>query len=100
MQGDGLGAGQQRDPRGGRRADLMRAAERESRDDAASALFELTAEIADNELRPAAAAAERDGRFPRAEFKLLGRAALLGLPYAADLGGAGQPSYAYRHVVE
>ncbi len=78
----------------------MRAAERESRDDAASALFELTAEIADNELRPAAAAAERDGRFPRAEFKLLGRAGLLGLPYAEELGGAGQPYETYLQVVE
>src|SRR5258707_3776864 len=78
----------------------MRAAERESRDDAASALFELTAEIADNELRPAAAAAERDGRFPRAEFKLLGRAGLLGLPYAEELGGAGQPYETYLQGVE
>jgi alkylation response protein AidB-like acyl-CoA dehydrogenase len=78
----------------------MRAAERESRDEVARALFELTAKIADNELRPAAAAAEHDGRFPREEFKLLGRAGLLGLPYAEQLGGAGQPYETYLQVVE
>jgi hypothetical protein len=74
--------------------------ERECRDDAASALFELTAEIAGRELRPAAAAAERDGRFPRESFRLLGRAGLLGLPYPTELGGAGQPYETYLQVVE
>jgi len=78
----------------------MRAAERESRDEAARALFELTAEIAANELRPAAAAAERDARFPREEFRLLGRAGLLGLPYPEELGGAGQPYETYLQVIE
>jgi alkylation response protein AidB-like acyl-CoA dehydrogenase len=78
----------------------MRGVERESRDDAAKALFELTAEIAENELRPAAAAAERDGRFPRDEFRLLGRSGLLGLPYPEELGGAGQPYETYLQVVE
>jgi alkylation response protein AidB-like acyl-CoA dehydrogenase len=82
------------------RAGLMRGVERESRDDAAKALFELTAEIAENELRPAAAAAERDGRFPREEFRLLGRSGLLGLPYPEELGGAGQPYETYLQVVE
>jgi alkylation response protein AidB-like acyl-CoA dehydrogenase len=74
--------------------------ERECRDDAASALFELTTEIADRELRPAAAAAERDGRFPREAFRLLGRAGLLGLPYPEELGGAGQPYETYLQVTE
>jgi alkylation response protein AidB-like acyl-CoA dehydrogenase len=78
----------------------MRGVERESRDDAAKALFELTAEIAENELRPAAAAAERDGRFPREEFRLLGRSGLLGLPYPEEFGGAGQPYETYLQVVE
>ncbi len=78
----------------------MRAALRESRDDAAKALFELTAEIAENELRPAAAAAERDGRFPREEFRLLGRSGLLGLPYPEEFGGAGQPYETYLQVLE
>jgi alkylation response protein AidB-like acyl-CoA dehydrogenase len=78
----------------------MRGVERESRDDAAKALFELTAEIAENELRPAAAAAERDRRFPREEFRLLGRSGLLGLPYPEEFGGAGQPYETYLQVVE
>ena len=78
----------------------MRADLRESRDDAAKALFELTEEIAANELRPAAAEAERDGRFPREEFRLLGRSGLLGLPYPEELGGAGQPYETYLQVVE
>jgi alkylation response protein AidB-like acyl-CoA dehydrogenase len=78
----------------------MAGVERECRDDTARALFELTAEIADKELRPAAAAAERDGRFPRDEFRLLGRSGLLGLPYAEALGGAGQPYETYLQVVE
>src|SRR5260221_11910835 len=78
----------------------MRAAERESRDDAASARFDLTAEIADNELRPAWAAAVGGGLFPRAEFKLVGRGGLVGLPYAEELGGAGQPYETCLQVVE
>jgi alkylation response protein AidB-like acyl-CoA dehydrogenase len=78
----------------------MHAAERESRDETARALFELTAEIASNELRPVAADAERDGRFPREEFRLLGRAGLLGLPYPEEVGGAGQPYQTYLQVVE
>ncbi len=78
----------------------MSTVEREYRDEAAKALLELTGEIADAELRPAAAAAERDGRFPREAFRLLGRSGLLGLPYAEDLGGAGQPYETYLQVVE
>jgi len=78
----------------------MPAAERECRDETARALFELTDEIADKELRPAAAAAERDGRFPREEFRLLGRSGLLGLPYPEELGGAGQPYETYLQVIE
>ncbi|HEX9065025.1 MAG TPA: acyl-CoA dehydrogenase family protein, partial [Streptosporangiaceae bacterium] len=78
----------------------MSTVEREYHDEAARALLELTAEIADAELRPAAAAAERDGRFPRGEFRLLGRSGLLGLPYPEDLGGAGQPYQTYLQVVE
>jgi len=44
-------------------------------------LLELTRELAGRELRPAVAAAERDGIFPRETFRLLGRSGLLGLPY-------------------
>ncbi len=78
----------------------MRAAEREARDEDARALFELTAELAEKELSPFAAAAERDGQFPRDKFRLIGRAGLLGLPYPAELGGGGQPYETYLQVVE
>ena len=78
----------------------MVAVERECRSEEARALFELTAELADKELRPAAAAAERDGRFPREAFALIGQAGLLGLPYPEALGGGGQPYETYLQVVE
>jgi alkylation response protein AidB-like acyl-CoA dehydrogenase len=78
----------------------MLAVERECRDDDARALFELTADLANNELGPAVAAAEHDRLFPREVFKLIGRAGLLGLPYPEQLGGAGQPYETYLQVVE
>lgn len=78
----------------------MPAIEREYRDDAARALLELTTELADSELRPAAEAAERAARFPRQEFRLIGQAGLLGLPYPEHLGGGGQPYETYLQVVE
>ncbi|HUC60295.1 MAG TPA: acyl-CoA dehydrogenase family protein [Streptosporangiaceae bacterium] len=78
----------------------MRGVEREARDDDARALFDLAAELADKELRPAAAAAERDGLFPREAFRLIGRAGLLGLPYPVKFGGGGQPYETYLQVVE
>jgi alkylation response protein AidB-like acyl-CoA dehydrogenase len=78
----------------------MPAVEREYRDEAARALLELTTEIADKELRPEAAAAELAGSFPREKFRLIGRAGLLGLPYAVRLGGGGQPYETYLQVVE
>jgi len=78
----------------------MLSVERECRDEDAKALFELTAELADNELRPAAAAAERDAIFPRDAFRLIGRAGLLSLPYPEALGGGGQPYETYLQVVE
>jgi alkylation response protein AidB-like acyl-CoA dehydrogenase len=78
----------------------MAAVERECRDDTARALFDLTAELAEKELRPAAAAAERDGMFPREQFRLIGRAGLLGLPYAEQLGGGGVTYETYLQVIE
>jgi alkylation response protein AidB-like acyl-CoA dehydrogenase len=76
------------------------AVEREARDDEARALFDLTAELADKELSPKAAATERDGVFPRDIFRLIGRAGLLGLPYPAEFGGGEQPYETYLQVVE
>jgi alkylation response protein AidB-like acyl-CoA dehydrogenase len=78
----------------------MLAVEREARDEDTRALFELTADLADNELSPKAAAAERDGDFPREVFRLIGRAGLLSLPYPERLGGGGQPYETYLQVVE
>ena len=68
--------------------------------DHAKELFGLAAELADSELRPAAAAAERDGVFPRELFRTLGAAGLLSLPYPERAGGGGQPYQVYLQVVE
>ena len=73
---------------------------REARDDTTAALFGLVRDLADGELRPRVAAAERDSRFPRAEFETIGQAGLLGLPYAEGIGGGGQPYETYLQVVE
>ena len=63
-------------------------------------LLDLAGELADKELRPAAAEAEREGRFPREAFRVLGRSGLLGLPYPERWGGGGQPYEVYLRVVE
>jgi alkylation response protein AidB-like acyl-CoA dehydrogenase len=63
-------------------------------------LLELTRELADRELRPAVTAAERDGRFPRETFRVLGRSGLLGLPYPEELGGGGVSYEVYLQVIE
>jgi alkylation response protein AidB-like acyl-CoA dehydrogenase len=75
-------------------------AQREYADDAAREVLGLARQFADERLRPVAAAAERDGRFPREEFRLLGAAGLLGLPYPEASGGAGLPFETYLQVVE
>ena len=66
----------------------------------AETLLELTREIAIEELEPLAAAYEEEGRFPREQVALLGRSGLLGLPYAEEHGGGGQPYEVYLQVVE
>ena len=66
----------------------------------AADLLALTREIADAELAPKAAQYEREERFPREVFRLLGDAGLLGLPFGEDVGGGGQPYAVYLQVVE
>jgi len=74
--------------------------DREAADDTQAALFELAREVADAELAPYVDSAERAGTFPRATFRVLGRAGLLSLPYSEKYGGGGQPYQAYLQVVE
>jgi alkylation response protein AidB-like acyl-CoA dehydrogenase len=78
----------------------MTPVERDCPDEETRALFELTTELADDVLRPRVEAAERDGSFPREEFRVLGRAGLLALPYPERFGGGGQPYQTYLQVVE
>ena len=66
----------------------------------AAELLGLTREIADGELAPRAADFEARGEFPREVLRTIGRAGLLGLPYAEDDGGAGQPYEVYLQVLE
>jgi len=74
--------------------------QRECPNEETRALFELTRELADAELRPRVADAERDGTFPREVFRVLGRSGLLALPYPERFGGGGQPYQTYLQVVE
>ena len=64
------------------------------------ALLGLAREIADAELRPGVAEAEKSGTFPRQVFRTLGKAGLLSLPYPERLGGGGQPYEVYLQVIE
>lgn len=66
----------------------------------AADLIELTRTFAAKELGPRAADAEADETFPRDVFRLLGRSGLLGLPYAEEYGGGGQPYEVYLQVLE
>jgi hypothetical protein len=66
----------------------------------AADLISLTRSLADKELAPRAAEAEAEERFPRDVFRLLGRAGLLGLPYAEEFGGGDQPFEVYVQVLE
>jgi alkylation response protein AidB-like acyl-CoA dehydrogenase len=74
--------------------------DRELPTEEAADLLALTREIADAELAPKAAQHEREERFPREVFRLLGEAGLLGLPFGEDVGGGGQPYAVYLQVVE
>ncbi|WP_026424744.1 acyl-CoA dehydrogenase family protein [Actinokineospora inagensis] len=63
-------------------------------------LLKLTREIARDELTPLAAEYEEQGRFPREQFRLLGRSGLLGLPYPEKWGGSGLSYEVYLQVLE
>src|SRR4051794_17799563 len=74
--------------------------ERELPTDEARDLLALTRDLADAELAPRAAQYEREERFPREVFRTLGDAGLLGLPFAEEVGGGGQPYAVYLQVLE
>ncbi len=63
-------------------------------------LLRLVREIATKELAPRSAEAEATETFPRDVFRLLGEAGILGLPYAEEYGGGGQPYEVYLQVLE
>ena len=63
-------------------------------------LLALVREISAAELSPRVAAAEDEARFPREELLLLGRAGLLSLPFAEEVGGGGQSYEVYLQVLE
>ncbi len=66
----------------------------------AADLIALTRDLADAELAPHAARYEREERFPREMFTKLGEIGLLGLPFAEEVGGGGQPYAVYLQVLE
>jgi alkylation response protein AidB-like acyl-CoA dehydrogenase len=63
-------------------------------------LIKLTREIARESLAPVASAYEEEERFPREQFRLLGRSGLLGLPYPEQWGGGGLSYEVYLQVLE
>ena len=63
-------------------------------------LVKLAREIAKEELAPIASKYEEEHRFPREQFRLLGRSGLLGLPYPEQWGGGGLPYEVYLQVLE
>ena len=66
----------------------------------AVALLGLARELAEGELAPRAEEYEAKAEFPREVFRTLGKAGLLGLPYAEEHGGGGQPYEVYLQVLE
>jgi alkylation response protein AidB-like acyl-CoA dehydrogenase len=63
-------------------------------------LLSLTRQIAADELKPIASEYEAAGKFPREQFRLLGRSGLLGLPYPEKWGGSGVSYEVYLQVLE
>ncbi|MFC6063384.1 acyl-CoA dehydrogenase family protein [Streptomyces ochraceiscleroticus] len=68
--------------------------------DEARQLMTLVRDLAAREIAPTAAAEEEVGRFPRELFTLLSESGLLGLAYAEEFGGGGQPYEVYLQVLE
>jgi alkylation response protein AidB-like acyl-CoA dehydrogenase len=68
--------------------------------DEARQLLALARELATDELAPKASEFEERGECPRELFRTLGRVGLLGLAYAEDYGGGGQPYEVYLQVLE
>jgi alkylation response protein AidB-like acyl-CoA dehydrogenase len=63
-------------------------------------LLKLARELAREELAPLAAEYEERERFPREQFRLLGRSGLLGLPYPEQWGGGAVSYEVYLQVLE
>lgn len=63
-------------------------------------LLAVVHEMAAQELMPIASEYEAAGRFPREQFRLLGRAGLLGLPYPEKWGGSELSYEVYLQVLE
>jgi alkylation response protein AidB-like acyl-CoA dehydrogenase len=68
--------------------------------DEATDLVLLVRDLADKELARRAAEAEATETFPRDVFTMLGQVGSLGLPYAEEYGGGGQPYEVYLQVLE
>ena len=69
-------------------------------DSDAEDLLGLVHEIAVSELKPIASEYEAASRFPREQFRLLGRSGLLGLPYPEKWGGGDVSYEVYLQVLE
>ena len=63
-------------------------------------LVALAGELARAELKPLASEYEEAERFPREQFRLLGKSGLLGLPYSERWGGGAVPYEVYLQVLE